>query len=316
MLLRYQSFEFHIGDILMRVVIAIPTYNGGALWRKVAGKIADNINDNKNVVVIDSQSKDDTVQIAEQYGFETIIIPSSEFNHGSTRNLVVGKIDADIVIFLTQDALPIDGFVDEIVKEFNDIEVAAVYGRQLPHVDANPLAIHARYFNYKKNGYVCSLIDKDKMGLKTVFMSNSFSAYRVSNFKEIGGFPSNTILSEDMCFAAKAIKSGYKISYSADAKVQHSHNYTPIEEFKRYFDIGVFHHDESWIREEFGGAGGEGMRFIRSEAVFLLKNNPLWIPRACLHNFLKIIGYKIGQNYKRIPSHLIPYLSMHKRFWK
>ena len=92
------------------------------------------------------------------------------------------------------------------------------------------------------------------MGLKTVFMSNSFSAYRF--------------------YTAKAILAGYKVAYVSNAIVRHSHNYTAIEEFKRYFDIGVFHCKESWIREKIGGAGGEGKKFIISELIFLLKNAP------------------------------------------
>ena len=37
------------------------------------------------ILVIDSSSTDSTVQIAQEMGVETIIIPKSEFNHGKTR---------------------------------------------------------------------------------------------------------------------------------------------------------------------------------------------------------------------------------------
>ena len=88
-------------------------------------------------------------------------------------------------------------------------------------------------------------------------MSNSFSAYRISAFEKLGGFPSNTILCEDMYFTAKAVKAGFKVAYTTNAVVRHSHNYTPMEEFKRYFDIGVFHqmnhgYVRIWGREEKG----------------------------------------------------------------
>lgn len=154
------------------------------------------------------------------------------------------------------------------------------------------------------------------MGLKTVFMSNSFSAYRLTAFRELGGFPSDTILCEDMYYTAKAVLAGYKVAYVHDALVAHSHNYSPLEEFKRYFDIGVFHTDEPWIRKAFGGAGGEGKKFILSEIFFLLRNNPLWIPVACINNLMKFLGYKIGQKYKNIPLSIIKKFSMHTRYWK
>ncbi|BCH79609.1 hypothetical protein SEL3844_17250 [Salmonella enterica subsp. enterica serovar 4,[5],12:i:-] len=56
--------------------------------------------------------------------------------------------------------------------------------------------------------------------------------------------------------AAKMIQAGYKVAYCAEAVVRHSHNYTPREEFQRYFDTGVFHACSPWIQRDFGGAGG------------------------------------------------------------
>src|SRR5690606_16982827 len=119
-------------------------------------------------------------------------------------------------------------------------------------------------------------------------------------FLELGGFPERSIVSEDMYFAAKAALAGYKIAYVPEATARHSHNYTPAQEFRRYFDIGVFHHDEAWIGRAFGGAGGEGKRFLLSELRYLLRHAPLWIPRACIHNVLKILGYKLGKQHTRL----------------
>lgn len=302
-----------MGDI--KVSVIIPTYNGGDVWRQSAESISDIISQGIDVLVIDSSSKDDTIEVAYAYDFSVEVIPSAEFNHGGTRNLGVNKCSADIVVFLTQDAIVEKGSIKKIVEAFIDPDVVCAYGRQLPHLQANPLAVHAREFNYKSSSYTGSLKTKDSLGLKAIFMSNSFSAYRVSTFHQLGGFPENTILCEDMFFAAKAVLAEYKVAYVADATARHSHNYSALEELKRYFDIGVFHYDESWIRRSFGGAGGEGKKFIISEAIFLLKNAPLWIPKACVNNFAKIIGYKLGQNYKKFPLKWRKKLSMHKRYW-
>ncbi|WP_114193569.1 glycosyltransferase family 2 protein [Edaphovirga cremea] len=299
----------------MNVTIVIPTYNGGTVWQDAANQIAMMAKGMAKVIVIDSGSKDSTCEVAIAHSFDLHTITSLDFNHGGTRNKGVELSSSDIVVFLTQDAIPENNAISKIINVFSNADVVAAYGRQLPHHDANPIATHARIFNYKENGYISDLDSIKEMGIKTVFMSNSFSAYRVSAFKILGGFPNSTILAEDMFLAAKAVLAGYKIAYVADANVRHSHNYTPVEEFKRYFDIGVFHSDESWIRESFGGAGGEGKKFIFSEMLFLLKNAPLWIPVACVNNFSKIIGYKLGQNYRRIPAGLRRKLSMHKRYW-
>lgn len=299
----------------IKASIVIPTYNGGKIWHTSAEAISKQLHQVDKVLVIDSSSKDSTVDIAEKYGFSIDIIPSSEFNHGGTRNKGVRECQSDIVIFLTQDAIPKNNCIIKILQSFSDPMVACAYGRQLPHVDANPLATHARKFNYKENDYIGDLTKKDILGLKTVFMSNSFSAYRVSAFNMLEGFPESTILCEDMYLAAKAVLANYKVAYVSGAEVHHSHNYSAIEEFKRYFDIGVFHQDEPWIRESFGGAGGEGKQFVLSELFFLLKNAPLWIPVACVNNLSKIVGYKFGQNYKKLSPKWRKRLSMHKRYW-
>lgn len=301
----------------MKAYIAIPLYNGGNVWAQTAKKIREHSPENTLVQVVDSGSKDDSVLIAHKYEFKVSHIKSSEFNHGSTRNFLVDlhKKDYDIVIFLTQDAVPERGFYKNIIEVFNNENVSCAYGRQLPHSNANPISRHARNFNYHQDSYIATRADVPKMGLKTVFASNSFSAYRISTFLELKGFPDSTILSEDMYFAAKSVMAGYSVAYISDAKVSHSHNYSIFEEFKRYFDIGVFHTDESWIRENFGGAGGEGRKFLWSEFNFLAKNNALYLPKAALHNIAKILGYKLGQNYKKLPLSFIKKMSMHTRFW-
>ncbi|VDR25993.1 Predicted glycosyl hydrolase [Raoultella terrigena] len=244
----------------MKYYIAIPTYNGGEIWKSAVANIKKYAPADLFVHVIDSSSKDDTVAVAVKAGFNVLTIAGSDFNHGGTRNQAVEKYiaDYDVVIFLTQDAIPQENFVKEIMSIFSDDRIACAYGRQLPHLDANPLAKHARSFSYPSKGYICGKENIPEMGLKTVFMSNSFSAYRLSIFKTLGGFPSNTILCEDMFFTAKAVLAGYKVAYAAEAVVRHSHNYTPYEEFRRYFDIGVFHKNEPWIRQSIGGAGVKG----------------------------------------------------------
>ncbi len=65
----------------------------------------------------------------------------------------------------------------------------------------------------------------------------------------------------------------------------------------------------------FGGAGGEGMRYVGSELRFLgLRRIYLW-PSSLLRNAIKLLGYKIGQQEARLPRWLKRRLSMHRRFW-
>lgn len=297
--------------------VIIPTFNGGYVWTKCAESISSQSIKPNIVYSIDSSSSDSTVDVAISTGFKVRKISANDFNHGGTRNYAAKELsECDILIFMTQDVIldtPTD--FQKLLSYFHDENITAVCGRQLPHNDANPLAIHARFFNYPNKSCVKSAKDIPQLGIKTVFMSNSFAAYRTKVFFELGGFPENTILAEDMYLAAKMIKAGYKVAYCAEATVKHSHNYTPWQEFQRYFDTGVFHACEPWIRQEFGGASGEGLRFIRSELMFLAKNAPLWIPRALFTTACKLLGYKLGLKYRKLPWSWCRRLSMYKSYW-
>lgn len=303
-----------------QVLVMVPVYNGGALWQEAAEALArarDASRHQVRVKVVDSSSRDDSVSIARAQGFDVSGISSGEFDHGGTRNRAVLKEPADIYIFLTQDAiLDQPPALDALIAAFADPQVAVAYGRQLPHRNANPIAAHARSFNYGAHSRVTGMEDRHRLGIKTVFTSNSFAAYRANIFQQLGGFPERNILSEDMYFAALAAKAGFKVAYVAEARVRHSHNYTPLEEFRRYFDIGVFQADHAWIGQEFGAAEGEGLRFVKSEARALLARYPLWLPRACLHNALKMLGYRLGRQYRKLPQTMLPHLSMQPGYWK
>ena len=301
----------------MRFALVILTYQAGRLWEQWLQSLDEQSLKPSKIIMIDSSSTDDTVPRAISYGLQPIIISPLTFNHGGTRNLAVELVgDVDVIVFMTQDAIFDSTFsLSNIVRQFQNHSITAACGRQLPHLDANPLATHARLFNYPDESRIKSAADIPELGLKVAFMSNSFAAYRRDVFEQLGGFPENTILAEDMYLAAKIIQAGYKVAYCADAAVLHSHNYTPWDEFRRYFDIGVFHACEPWIQQQFGGAAGEGARFVKSELRYLWRSAPLWIPRALLTTACKFLGYKLGRNYKKLPKSWRPVLSMYKSYW-
>lgn len=300
----------------LKVCLVIPTRNGAEdLDRLLASLSTQTMK--PDVFVIDSDSLDATADVARKHNAMVHGIPVSEFNHGGTRQLIVNRYPYyDVYVFMTQDAyLADEQAIERIVAPFADPSVGAVCGRQLPHLDAKPLAAHARLFNYPSESRVKSLNDAAELGIKTPFISNSFAAYRRDALMDVGGFPRHVILSEDMYVAARMLMKGWKIAYAGDALCRHSHNYSLLEEFRRYFDMGVFHAREPWIRGHFGGAGGEGLRFVKSELRYLgWRRLHLW-PGALLRNALKLAGFKLGLNEQRLPLALKRRMSMHKRFW-
>ena len=268
------------------------------------------------VLIIDSGSDKEWCKAAQGLNWQLKDIDSKDFNHGGTRQMGIymcpGK---EIIVFLTQDAILADEYsVENLVRAFDDISVGCAYGRQLPHKDANVFASFARLHNYPAQSYVRSYEDRNKYGMKTAFISNSFAAYRRSAMEKVGGFPSNIILSEDMYVAAKMLMSGWKVSYVAEAKVYHSHNYTIWQEFKRYFDIGVFHARESWIRKNMGVAEGIGKRFLVDEFKYLINRKPFFICEMVFRDGMKFLAYRVGINENKIHRVIKVHLSMSNNY--
>ncbi len=301
-----------------KVAVVVPTLNASSLWdRWVEGMRAQRFKP-EAVLIVDSDSDDDTVSRAEKEGYHVHAIRRSEFNHGGTRQAAVQMLEGmDIVVFLTQDAiLASEDSIGELVDSFKDESVGAAYGRQLPRREAGPLEAHARLFNYPGSSSRQTGQDIPRLGLKTAFISNSFSAYRVAALKAVGGFPNHVIVSEDMHVAARMIVAGWAVHYNADAVVEHSHGYTPFQEFQRYFDVGVFHSRERWILEKFGAPSGEGLRFVLSEWKFLGPKGMILLPSSIIRTALKLIGYHMGRQEPRIPLALKRRISMQKSFWR
>jgi rhamnosyltransferase len=304
---------------MFRVAVIIPTLNGGERFRQLLVSLSKQIFPVERKIVIDSQSIDNTTELAKQYGYEVVSIPRNEFNHGLTRQQGVEMVtDVDVVVFLTQDTILVDDMaLSCLVACFDNDTVGAAYGRQLPHLDATPAESFARLFNYSAESRLKSIESRFSLGIKAAFISNSFAAYRRSALMKTGGFPTNVILGEDMYVAAKMLLNQWKIAYCAEAQVYHSHHYNLIQEFKRYFDTGTFHSKEPWILEQFGKAEGEGLRYVRSELIYLWNSdNKALIPSALIRTIMKFFGYKLGTFENKLPGSLKKQLSMHYKYWQ
>lgn len=305
----------------LSVGVVVPTHNPGDIWPQwltAMGMQQVLLPTQLQGLVVDSCSIDGTDFARLPKDFSWMRIAAADFNHGSTRNLALTQLraDIDVVVFMTQDALLADSqAISSLVAVFSDPAVACAYGRQMPHANATPLAAHARSFNYPSQSRVVCLADKARLGLKACFMSNSFAAYRVADLLAIGGFPSDVILGEDMSVTARMLMAGKSAAYVAEACVYHSHNYSLVQEFCRYFDTGVFHARNTWLLQEFGSANGEGLRFVRSEISYLWKYAPHLIPSAIFRTLGKWLGYRLGRSEAFLPLKIKRMCSMHRGYW-
>ena len=282
---------------MYKVAIVIPTCNAGREFASLLAEIARQSLPIACKLVIDSSSTDGTADVAKKYGWQVRSITRAEFSHGGTRQMAVGMLseDIEIVVFLTQDVRLSDRHsLEKLVSSFADLQVAAAYGRQLPHEGASIYAAVDREFNYPAVSRIKSMADSRELGIKTTFLSDSFAAYRVQDLVAIGGFPKINIC-EDMYVAGKLLLAGKHIAYVAEAEARHSHEPNIEDMWHRYREMGRFHRENPWIRESFGSAGGEGMKLVRYQAGRVYREKGIaGVMKILALDIVKFAAYKLG----------------------
>ena len=225
----------------MKVEIICPLYNAGVdvLNLHQSLLMQKNVEIGKISYVL-TESTDNTAELLKQKNIEFTTITKDEFSHSLTREKIAMKSNCDILVFISQDVEIRDEFwLQNLILPIINGEAVASYSRQIGKY--NDLEKYVREKNYPKQSF---FVDKDKideLGLKAFFFSDASSAVKTSIFKELNGYDSKKLITnEDMYLAYKIIMSSYKIKYCANSVVYHSHKLTLKQLYKRYYDIGRF----------------------------------------------------------------------------
>lgn len=307
---------------MREVDVIIPVYKPGTEFVKVIEKLEHQTVPVRRILLFNTEQKYwnafeyETPRRKRYENIRVYHISKREFDHGKTRREAVKKSGTEIFVMMTQDALPADEFLlERLIAPLSEKDVAVSYARQLPREDAGPVERFTRAFNYPAESFIKSAEDIPQMGIKTFFCSNVCAAYRKDIYEKQGGFVRRAIFNEDMLYAAGCIKAGYRIAYTADAKVIHSHQYTNREQFCRNFDLGVSQADHP---EVFGNvpSESEGIRLVRKTAAYLREagESKLIFPMY-ITSIYKFFGYQLGKNYKRLSSRRIMKYTMNKEYW-
>ena len=273
--------------------VLIPTYNpGNALNRVLEPVMASALK--PTVLVIDSSPRDNTVEVARSFGAKVHVIPQPEFNHGATRELGRRMMGTDIAVMMTQDIVPVGADVIEcLVAPLLDGRASVSYARQIPHDGADFMEAFPRLFNYPDKSELRGQADVAALGAYTFFCSNSCAAWSNAALDAIGGF-NRTLSLEDTIAVAKLLRTGHRIAYCADAVVKHSHHFSLLEEYRRYYDVGFV---RSQYRELLMiGVGDErrGAAFVSTMLYRLMLEQPELIPNAMLNSTVRWLGYRVG----------------------
>jgi rhamnosyltransferase len=226
------------------ISIVIPTLNGGPLFRELLARLTEQVfNGQLEIVVVDSGSTDGTVEVARKYGATVETIAPRTFNHGLTRDHGIRISSGDIVILMTQDAVPGDNsLIANLIAPFDDPRVAGAYARQVPRADADIFTTRAlnNWMTGRLAPEVRWIRDSEEyealspMG-KYLFCNfdNVCSAIRRSVW-EFFPFQDNDF-GEDIAWSKRVLEAGWKIAYQPSAFVVHSHDRSVRYEYKRTY---------------------------------------------------------------------------------
>lgn len=307
----------------MTVDVIIPVYKPDRRFSRLLQMLQKQTYQPRRIIVMNTER---SYWKAEGYkgirGLEVKHLSKEEFDHGGTRNLAAWYSEADVMIFMTDDAVPQDEYLIERLMAALSGEgpagetIAMAYARQLPAGDCRYIEKYTRQFNYPPEGMIKTAADLPGLGIKTYFASNVCCAYRKDIFEKLEGFTGSTIFNEDMIYAAGAVKAGYAIAYAADAMVIHSHNLSPVQQFRRNFDMAV---SQAEHPEVFAGikAEGEGIRLVKQTAEYLIDSFHFWlIPSLIITSGCKYLGYRLGKEYRKLPRKMIMKCTMSPLYWE
>lgn len=236
---------------MIKATVFIPTYNGETYLSDILEMVfKQKIDDDYEVLIIDSGSTDNTLNIIHKYQkthknlrFEEI--NNTDFGHGKTRNYAATISKGEFVVYLSHDAIPAhDRWLYEMIKPFElNPKIAGVIGKQSPRPKCVPLLKYEIQAVFRGLGpdFGTTLYYQDDF-VKTASDFDAISFYSDVNSAVkrdflLGSIPYRDVpYAEDQMFGKDIIEGGYYKAYAARGSVVHSNDLLLREYKHRIFD--------------------------------------------------------------------------------
>ena len=210
----------------MKVSIVIRAYNEEEHIGRLLLGISQQSVQPHEVILVDSGSTDNTVEIAQRFNIKIATIAKDEFTFGGALNLGCRSATGDIFVFASAHVYPIyDNWLAALTAPFEDPRVSLTYGRQSGN-SINKFSEHQIFAKWFPAKSVCPQ--------ETYFCNNANCAIRASTWQSTPYDETLTGL-EDLAWAKAIQAGGHWISYVAEAEIKHVHaeNWQQIQ--NRYF---------------------------------------------------------------------------------
>ena len=203
------------------ITIVIRTYNEEKNIKKVLESISNQSYENYEIVIVDSESSDNTVKIAQEYGAKIVHIKKDDFNYSYASNVGVSNSKGDIICFLSGHSVPLrNNYLSILNNIFQDDQVGGCYGDVLALKDGSLTEKLFNTMGYLKNRWKGIIEEKD---IHPGILSCSNAAIRRNIFMEHQFVEELGVGGEDVEMAYYILKSNKKIIFYPELLVRHSH---------------------------------------------------------------------------------------------
>ncbi len=300
------------------VSVIIPTMNASAWLSKQLKALHTQTKEISEIVIVDSQSEDDTCSIATNDTLCRVIsIRRGQFDHGGTRDYVARLCQSDYLWFLTQDAIPANAdCLQNLINATQRSDIACAYGRQITANDTASIEKLNRLMNYPEQSFERSAKDIPSLHIRAFFLSNTCCLYKRNIYLRCGGFQHYLPTNEDMLMAATFLRKGYSTAYCAEALVWHAHHMSISQWYRRSFDQGAFFEMyQSAFRDV--DVHKEGLKYATNVLYRLLTQghffSMLHFSIICLFRYL---GNRHGHQYTKLSKRAILNRTQNQTFWQ
>lgn len=272
----------------------------------------------EETLVIDSGSRDRSLEIIHAAGVELLEIDPAEFGHGRTRNLGVKETSGELICFLTQDATPTPGWAAAYREAFTLQErVGAAYGPHLPRPDTSPMIARelTEFFDsFAPDGQPAIQHKGGQSFLSNVNACYARACWEEIRFREIA-------YSEDQAFGADLLAGDWVKVYQPSAAVLHAHDYGALEFMRRYFDEYRGLQESTGHVEPFGvldtaryvrGAVAGDRRWAAEQGLSSAEQ-ARWTARSAVHHGGRRVFSALGSRSGRLPAPVRGRLSLERR---
>lgn len=262
-------------------------------------------------ICIDSGSTDGTVEFLRERGFEPYCIPPDAFHHGRTRNLAASRARNEILVSLSQDAVPSnESWLVHLTAPFGDPDVGAVYGRQVGPANVGLVRRRSLEYEYPATRQVRHIVGDTTISPGLFRFSNANAAVRREVWARFQ-WNESILVSEDQGMCRDILMAGMKVVYEPEAEVVHGHERSMLGEFRFAVDNGISLTRLGILNNpRIGGEFRYGIeRMTANVRSFLSIHQYGCACQALLISVAKWIGVSVGKREARLPGWVFRYIS-------